>query len=51
VIGETSTWLETKAIAHYEKFLTLWKNADPSIAEVEDAKRRLEGINTSKTAR
>ena len=30
-----------KAIEHYEKFLHLWKDADPGIAEVEDAKRRV----------
>jgi len=24
-----------KAIEHYEKFLSLWKDADPGIAEVE----------------
>jgi cytochrome c-type biogenesis protein CcmH/NrfG len=33
-----------KAIAHYEKFLDLWKDADPGIAEVEDAKERLIGL-------
>ena len=30
-----------KAIEHYEKFLSLWKDADPGIAEVDETKMRL----------
>lgn len=33
--------LQRQAIEHYEKFLNLWKDADPGIAKVEDAKNRL----------
>ncbi|MGD9346843.1 MAG: protein kinase, partial [Candidatus Aminicenantes bacterium] len=42
-IFEEKGW-KGKAIEHYEKFLDLWKDADPGIAEVDDAKERLAGL-------
>lgn len=45
-IFEQKGW-EGKAIEHYEKFLELWKNADPGIPEVDDAKRRLAALKSN----
>jgi serine/threonine protein kinase/Flp pilus assembly protein TadD len=42
-IYEQKGW-KGKAIEHYQKFLNLWKDADPGIAEVEDAKKGLAGL-------
>jgi hypothetical protein len=36
-----------KAIERYEKFFDLWKDADPAIAEVEDAKKRAAGLKSN----
>ena len=35
-----------KAIEHYEKFLDLWRDADPGILEAEDTRKRLDGLRS-----
>jgi len=42
-IYEEMGW-EGKAIENYEKFLEFWRNADPGLPEVEDAKTRLSSL-------
>jgi tetratricopeptide (TPR) repeat protein len=40
---QKSGW-DKKAIEQYEEFLEIWKDADPGIPEVEDAKERLKKL-------
>ncbi len=35
-----------KAIEHYEKLLELWKDAEPGIPELEDARKMGAGLKT-----
>ena len=43
---EKSGW-NKKAIEQYEEFLDIWKNADPGIREVEDARERLQKLRAT----
>lgn len=42
-IAEQRGW-PGKAIEHYERFLEVWKDADPDIPEIQDAKKRLASL-------
>ena len=44
-ICEQKGW-KGKATEHYEKFLELWKDADPGLPEVTDAKKRLASLQS-----
>ncbi len=44
-IYEQKGW-EGKAIDHYKTFLNLWKDADPDLPDIKDAKRRLANLQT-----
>jgi tetratricopeptide (TPR) repeat protein len=44
MLGKIYEQKGNNAIKHYEKFLDLWKDADPGIAEVEDARKRVAGL-------
>jgi hypothetical protein len=43
---EKSGW-NNKAVEQYEGFLEIWKDADPGISEVEDARDRLTRLRKS----
>ena len=43
LVYEKSGW-QDKAIENFKEFLDIWKNADPGLPEVADARQRLEKL-------
>jgi hypothetical protein len=41
-LGDTA-----KAVENYERFLDLWKDADPSLSEVDEARQRLSRLENA----
>jgi hypothetical protein len=46
MLEETQKGRIAKAIEYYQKFFNFWKNADPGLPEVEDARKRLAGLKS-----
>ncbi len=44
MLEETKKGWIAKAVEHYVKFLDLWKDADPGIVEVGDAREKVAGL-------